>query len=238
MTMKHQRLYEQIEEVLSNEIAEGVYKPGDTLPPERDLMERFGVGRPSIREALFSLSKRGQIEVTSGRRPRVLEPSFDTVIHEMDLIVRQVLNNKSNIFHLMELRRILECALVRKLAVEATDSQIAELRHKLNKNQEALGHLDRFWKTDSDFHSTIALMNGNPLLPTIVDVILNWLILNRRVTLSAPGSDHNAYEHHTKIFEGIASKDPDVAEKCMERHLLDVEERVAEQLKGQAENMI
>jgi len=230
MAMKQRRLYEQVEEVLSNEIAEGIYKPSSLLPTERDLMERFGVGRPSIREALFSLSKRGLIEVSSGRRPRVLEPSFDTILHEMDLIVRQVLNKKTNIFYLMELRRILECALVRKLAAEASESQIQELRDKLDSNKQALGHHERFWKTDSEFHSTIARMNGNPVLPIIVDAILNWLILNRRVTLSAPGSDQNAYEFHAKVFEAISRKDPDLAEKRMEQHLLDVEKRVEEQL--------
>lgn len=231
--MKQQKLSEKIEEILSNEIAEGVYKPGDALPPERDLMTRFDVGRPSVREALFSLSRRGLIDAGSGRRPRVLEPSFDIIIHELDLIVRQVLNNTTNIFHLMELRRILECALVRKLATEATDAKIEELRIKLDANRNALGFHDRFWKTDSEFHSTIARMNSNPLLPTIIDVILNWLIENRRVTLSAPGSDRTAYDHHSDIFDAISQKDPDLAEKMMERHLLSVEERVAEQLRHQ-----
>lgn len=229
--MKQQKLYEQVEKVLSDEIAEGVYKPGDPLPPERVLMERFDVGRPSIREALFSLSKRGLVDMGSGRRPRVLEPSFDTIIHELDVIVRQVLNNKSNIFHLMELRRILECALVRKLATEATQDQIQDLRIKLDANEQAIGNLDLFWKTDSDFHSAIARMSGNPVLPTIVDVILNWLIENRRVTLASPGSETNAFAFHKRIFEAISNKDPNRAEIAMEDHLLSVEARVAKALK-------
>ena len=233
--MKRHKLYEQVEKILSDEIAEGIYKPGEPLPPERELMERFEVGRPSIREALFSMSKRGLIDMGSGRSPRVLEPNFDTVIHELDITVRQVLSNKSNIIHLMELRRILECALARKLASEVTDEQILELREKLNKNQLALGSLDRFWKTDSDFHSTIASMNGNPVLPTIIDVILNWLIENRRVTLSAPGSDNKAFKAHKKIFEAISNRDPDLAEKCMEEHLLSVEKRVSATLRDQPE---
>lgn len=232
--MKQQKLYEQIEELLSNEIAEGIYKPGDALPTERDLMERFEVGRPSIREALFSLSKRGLIEAGSGRRPRVLEPNFDTVLHELDLIVRQILNVQSNIFHLMELRRILECSLARRLAKIATDAQIEELRMRLGANRSALGHLEQFWKTDSEFHSTIARMNNNPILPTIIDAILGWLIQNRRVTLSAPGSDRSSYEHHEAIFDAIASRDPDLAEKQMERHLLIVERRVTQQLEDRA----
>lgn len=230
--MKQQKLYEQVEQVLSEEIAEGIYKPGDALPPERELMERFDVGRPSIREALFSLSKRGLVEMGSGRRPRVLKPSFDTIIGELDVIVRQVLNDTSNIAHLMELRRILECALARKLASEVTDDEIVELKAKLDENQKALGSLHQFWATDSEFHSMIARMSGNPVLPTIVDVILSWLIENRRVTLSAPGSDKMAFKAHQKIFEGISTRNPDLAEESMKEHLLSVEHRVKEALQS------
>ena len=231
--MRQQKLYEQVEKVLSEEIAQGIYKPGEPLPPERELMERFEVGRPSIREALFSLSKRGLVEMGSGRRPRVLEPSFDTIIQELDVIVRQVLNNKSNIYHLMELRRILECSLVRKLASQATAEQVLELKSKRDANKNAMGHMGQFWKSDSDFHSTIARMNGNPVLPTIVDVILKWLIENRRVTISGPLSEETAYAFHKRIFMAVSNKDPDAAEKAMEEHLLSVEGRVREAFKGQ-----
>ena len=224
--MKQQKLYQQIEAALSEEIAEGVFKPGDALPPERDLMERFGVGRPSVREALFSLSRRGLIEVGSGRRPRVVEPSFDVVLNEVDVIARQALRRRENIFHLMELRRILECALVRKLAIEAADDQLAELSEKLKENEEALGDLQRFWRTDSNFHKAIARMSGNPVLPIIVEMVLTLLIDNRKVTLSMPGSAERALKDHRAIFNAISARQPDAAEQAMATHLISVEERV------------
>ncbi len=224
--MKPLKLYQQIEEALSEEIAEGTYKPGDAMPPERDLMERFGVGRPSIREALFSLSKRGLIELGSGRRPRVLEPNFDVVLGEIDVIARLALRRDDNLFHLMELRRILECALVRKLALEATEEQISELKEKLIENEAALGDLQKFWKTDSEFHKSIARMSGNPLLPTIVESVLTWLIDNRKVTLAMPGSADRALKDHTIIFNAISARQPDAADQAMANHLISVEERV------------
>lgn len=224
--MKQQKLYQQVEKVLSEEIAEGVYKPGDALPPERELMERFEVGRPSIREALFSLAHRGLVELGSGRRPRVAEPSFDIVLAELDIIARQALRKKDSIFHLMELRRILECALARKLAVEATDEQIRMLRRKLDENEAAIGDLKKFWQTDSAFHKALANTSGNPLLPAIIDSILTWLIDNRTVTLSIPGSDQRAFKHHHAIFRAIEARQPDAAEQAMAKHLISVEERV------------
>jgi GntR family transcriptional regulator, sialic acid-inducible nan operon repressor len=225
-SMKQKKLYQQVEEALSEEIAEGVYKPGDALPAERDLMERFGVGRPSIREALFSLSRRGLIEIGSGRRPRVAEPSFDIVIGELDVLARQALRDQNNLFYLMELRRILECALARKLAVEINDKQISELQQKLEENEAALGDLHKFWRTDSEFHKTIARMCGNPLLPVLVGAILSWLIDNRKVTLSMPGSAERACNDHHAIFNAIRAHQPEAADLAMAKHLISVEERV------------
>jgi GntR family transcriptional regulator, sialic acid-inducible nan operon repressor len=234
--VKQIKLYERIEETLAEEIATGVYKPGDALPTERALMARFEVGRPSIREALFSLSKRGLVEAGSGRRPRVLKPSFDVVIGEMNLIVRQVLNDSENIVHLMELRRLLECALARKAASEASDAQISDLGDKLELNRLALGHLHNFWASDSAFHAAIARMSGNPILPVIIDVVLNWLINQRRVTMTDSDSDLMAYQQHEAIFKAIAARDPDAAEAAMDAHLRHVEKRVvsraAEENKG------
>ena len=232
--MKQVKLYQQVEERLAEEIVNGVFKPGDMLPAERDLMERFNVGRPSIREAVFSLSKRGLIEVGSGRRPRVLQPSFDIVLRELNLIVRQVLNTPENIMHLMEIRRLLECSLARKAAFEATGSQIEDLRAKLEDNEQALGHLQRFWETDAAFHASIARMSGNPILPTIVDLVLKWLIDNRRVTISEPGSDETAFRHHQAIFEAIERRNPDNAENAMQTHLQHVERSVSLQFMRQA----
>ncbi len=221
--MKQQKLSEPIEKALAEDIAEGNFNPGDMLPSERELMERFAVGRPSIREALFSLSKRGLIEVGSGRRPRVLEPSFDVVTHELDLIVRQVLNKQSNVANLMELRRVIERALARKLAVEITDAQIEILGAKLQANRDALPDLELFWTTDSDFHASIAAECGNPIFPVIVNALLNWLIIQRRVTLSQPGRPEMALKFHEQIFDAIARHDPDAAEERMNAHLLSVE---------------
>jgi len=231
--MKHQKLYQQVEAVLAEEIAEGIFKPGDPLPAERELMERFGVGRPSIREALFSLSKRGLIEVGSGRRPRVLEPGFEIVLSELDVIARQALRKSENVFHLMELRRILECALVRKLALEASDEQIKELKEKLDANEAALGNLQQFWRTDSEFHKAIARMSGNPVLPAIVEAVLTWLIDNRRVTLAMPGSAERALKHHQTIYNAISARLPDAADQAMAAHLISVEERVRASLQAQ-----
>ena len=217
--MQQTKLYEKIEVELAEEIASGVYSPGDALPSERELMERFNVGRPSIREALFSLSKRGLIQAGSGRRPRVLQPSFDTVLGEMNLVARQILRDQGNVESLVDLRGLLECSIARRAAVEATPEQVDDLRQKLAANQAAIGTYEPFWESDIEFHMAIARISNNYLVPVIIGTVLKWLVEQQRVTIRKPGVDKKSYLQHKDIVEAIAKGDPDAAEAAMRTHL-------------------
>src|SRR5258708_13387011 len=73
--IKRRRLYEDVASGLEQMIRDANFAPGDQLPSERDLMVRFGVGRPAVREAMFHLQKMGVIEVRSGERARVTRPT-------------------------------------------------------------------------------------------------------------------------------------------------------------------
>jgi GntR family transcriptional regulator, sialic acid-inducible nan operon repressor len=55
-------------------------RPGDFLPSERELMQSYAVGRPSIREAMQNLQRMGLIEINHGERPRMATPSFDRMV--------------------------------------------------------------------------------------------------------------------------------------------------------------
>ena len=217
--MQQTKLYEQVEAELAEEIAEGVLAPGDALPAERELMERFGVGRPSIREALFSLAKRGLIQAGSGHRPRVLQPNFDTVIGELSIVARQILRDQGNVETLVDLRGLLECGIARRAAVNATAEQVDDLRAKLAANKAAIGTYEPFWETDVEFHSAIAKIANNPVVPVLVDTILKWLIEQQRVTVRKAGIDKKSYRQHFDIVEAIAKGDPDAAEAAMQTHI-------------------
>ena len=65
----------EVVELIEAAIASGEYAVGDRLPSEKELAERFGVGRPSVREALFMLQQQGLVDITSGARARVTAPS-------------------------------------------------------------------------------------------------------------------------------------------------------------------
>ena len=80
-------------------------RPGDLLPSERELMQSYAVGRPSIREAMQSLKRMGLIEINHGERPRVAAPSFARMVDSVSETMRHILiNSPATLDHLKEAR--------------------------------------------------------------------------------------------------------------------------------------
>ena len=83
IVIERKKLFEHVAAHLEAQILAGKLRPGDQLPPERDLQTSFGVGRPAIREALISLQKAGLVELTNGARARVLMPTASHIFTGM-----------------------------------------------------------------------------------------------------------------------------------------------------------
>ena len=123
------KLSEQVLERLHEMIRTHELKPGEFMPSERTLMERFGVGRPAVREALQSLHNSGLITITHGERSRVNAITAGTVLDQSDQIARLLLDSvPSNLDHLKEARQMFELGIVGVAAEKASEADIAALR--------------------------------------------------------------------------------------------------------------
>ncbi len=98
-------------------------------------MEFFNVGRPSVREALAALKRKGLVQINNGERARVTMPSADTIISELSGMAKDFLTQPSGIAHFEQLRLFFESSLVRYAAEYATDDQIAQLTKALGDQQ-------------------------------------------------------------------------------------------------------
>src|SRR5437660_9174319 len=125
------KLFEQVAAHLEREILEGKLKPGDRLPPERDLQARFGVGRPAIREALITLQRSGLLEISNGMPARVAQPRVEGIVASMIPAVRQMLAGADGQRQLQGVRLFMEIGLVRHAAVSATEEDLAKLAQAL-----------------------------------------------------------------------------------------------------------
>ena len=213
------KLFEQVAHHLERRILDGHWKPGDLLPPERELQNLFGVGRPSIREALITLQRAGLVETSNGARSRVATPKAADLIGSMGSSVRQMLAAPDGPKQFQDARLFLETGLARHAARAATPADIERLAQALSDNAQAIGHRDRFIATDIAFHFLLAEISGNPIFVAVHDAISAWLLEQRVVTLESPGQERIAFEAHRAIYAAIEARDPDRAEAAMADHL-------------------
>jgi GntR family transcriptional repressor for pyruvate dehydrogenase complex len=217
--IRRRKLYEDIAQHLEQRIRDQDVAPGEQLPSERDLMREFGVGRPAVREALFHLQKMGLVELRSGGRARATRPTPKVVVESLAGTARYLLAEPDGVRHFQEARAFFETGLARYAAEHATEEDLSDLRDALEANRRSLSDLARFEKTDVEFHHILAVIPGNPIFEAFHAAIAAWLVEQRHVTLTYPGANEIAYEFHRRIYEAIAARDPDEAERVIRAHL-------------------
>jgi GntR family transcriptional regulator, sialic acid-inducible nan operon repressor len=231
--IKRRKLYEEVLDHLERMIREGEFAESGRLPSERELMRLFGVGRPAIREALFHLRKMGLIEIRSGERARLTQPTPQFVIDSLAGTARHMISAPGGVHNFQNARLFFEVGLARHAALEATEEDLASLEEALEVNRQSIGDLKRFVQTDVAFHYVLALVPGNPIFTAIHTALSEWLQEQRRTTL-APGQDVRAYQAHRAIYEAVVSRDPDRAEAAMRAHLDYVARRYNDVVEGRA----
>lgn len=213
------KLYEQVAEHLQNEILSGVLKPGERLPPERDLQATFGVGRPAIREALITLQRSGLVEIGNGAPARVVQATVAGVVENMRPAVMQMLGGADGQKNLQGVRLFMEIGLVRHAAEFATKDDLRALTAALEANRRAGDDVDDFMRTDVAFHFVLACTMGNPAFLALHDAMSGWLREQRAVALGEPGEPGRGYAAHVHIHDAVTARDPDAAEAAMRAHL-------------------
>jgi GntR family transcriptional repressor for pyruvate dehydrogenase complex len=223
--IRRRRLSDEVVSRLEAMIQDGRYPPGDQLPSERELMQMFGVGRPAVREALFSLQKMGLVAIQAGDRARVTRPTPEAVVEGLSGVARHLLAAPGGIENLQDARLFFEVGLARHAASHRSKSDLEALATTLTANKAAIGDIERFERTDVAFHYMLAVIAKNPIFTALHAAIVEWLVEQRHTTLSWPGRKgtfKRAYDAHRAIYEAIAASDPDAAEAAMRSHLAHV----------------
>lgn len=217
------KLSEQVLERLREMIRSGDLGPGDFMPSERTLMERFGVGRPAVREALQALHTQGLITISHGERSRVNELSANLVLDNSDKIANIFLDAlPANLEHLKEARRMFEFGITRAAAERATKSDVETLRKHVAQQEVYLTRdLDvrNFVEADMAFHTGIAEILGNPVITAASTAMLRWLQDYHTALLHWSEHEQVTLDEHMRIIERIEANDADGAVDEMRSHL-------------------
>ncbi|HDW3168789.1 TPA: transcriptional regulator NanR, partial [Escherichia coli] len=211
--LKRKKLSELVEEDLENMIRQEVFKEGEYIPSERALMEMFNVGRPSVREALATLRRKGLIEVNNGERAKVCRPTPYTLINELSGIARDYMSSKDGMQHFEELRLLFELMLVRYASIYATSEQKNRLNQAIEDCRKYVDNNVNFIHADINFHRILSEIPENPIFVAIHTALINWLINSHTREYGHLTKEQNtiSLKQHIDIYNAICDGNPDKA---------------------------
>jgi GntR family transcriptional regulator, transcriptional repressor for pyruvate dehydrogenase complex len=221
--LERRKVYEQIAEQLLGQIGSGRLRPGDVLPPERELTESFGVGRSSIREALRMLESQGVISAVNGGALVVAEAANPL---NSSLRLLFTLDARTGIHDLFELRRILDCEAAALAAERRTDEHLEEMDATIEEMDASLGssgRADDFIEADLRFHLAVAEATGNRLLLHSMQAVRDVVRRALMTVFFIPHSPEQALVEHRAVRRAIAAGDGARARQEMFDHLVRVE---------------
>jgi DNA-binding FadR family transcriptional regulator len=213
------RAADEIVRALEARIATGELAEGAPLPPERNLIETFGVSRTVVREAVATLASRGLVESRPRFRPVVRRPGYHAALAAADGVMRHLLAGTAGVRNLYDVRIFLEAGLVRHAALHARKSDIERLATALAANGAAISDSDDFYQTDVRFHAVLYDFPGNPIFPAIHRAFTDWLAPHWIKMPRSPERNRVNYRRHADIFEAIRDREPDAAEAALKSHL-------------------
>lgn len=217
--------YEEIASQLRALMENGTLRAGDKLPSTKELSERFGVGRSTMREALSALKAMGWIEIRQGGGCRVLPRGEGGYVPPELESLRM---NRETLLHLLEARRTLEVSGASIAAGKRTDDDLQTLGRIVADMERSIGDDAEGERTDVAFHSALAGMTHNPILRQLFESIVTQLELAirevRRVELYANRSvAERLLTEHRAVYAAVAAGDAEEAARAMIRHLRHVE---------------
>jgi GntR family transcriptional repressor for pyruvate dehydrogenase complex len=218
--VKTSRLFEQIVQQVEDSILNNQLKPGDQLPAERDLAQRFGVSRTAVREAVKTLREKGLVEAYTGRGTFVTNGTSQAIRQSLDLMIR--INQQEGSANLAELRQVLEPEIAALAAPRIEEQLLSTMREAVVIMDRNLHDPDAYVEADLDFHLALAEAVGNPLILSLLDSIVGLLREQRSRIFKVDGGPERGQFHHKRILAAIEKRDPDKAREAMRAHLKQV----------------
>jgi GntR family transcriptional regulator, transcriptional repressor for pyruvate dehydrogenase complex len=220
------RVYAEVARQLQARIVEEL-KPGDMLPPERELVQRFGVSRSSIRDAIRSLEAVGLLEPRQGVGTVVRALSADAVVSPVTSVL---LEKRKAINELVDVRLILEPPLAWRAALHATPEQIREMETILDRQDAKLQQGEPATEEDTAFHHAVAMAADNTVMLKLLNVLMDVLHEARERSLQIGARQRKSLAGHRRIVAALKQRDPEAAQVAMRQHILEIQKIVLQEL--------
>jgi GntR family transcriptional repressor for pyruvate dehydrogenase complex len=229
--VRSSRLYEQIVQQVEESIRQGTLKPGDQLPPERELAQQFGVSRTAVREAVKALREKGFVEAYPGRGTFITDGTSHAIRQSLDRMIK--IGQPEGSTFLAEVREILEPEIAALAAARAEEEDLASMREAVEVMDNAKRDSDAFIEADLDFHLALAEAAANPIILSLIDSIVGLLREQRLRIFQVEGGPERGQYHHKRILEAVERHDAVAAREAMKAHLRQVRDDCKETPSGQ-----
>ncbi|GAB4269749.1 MAG: pyruvate dehydrogenase complex transcriptional repressor PdhR [Deferrisomatales bacterium] len=220
--VKSPKLSDAIAGQLERLILEGILKPGERLPPERELAQRLEVSRPSLREALQKLEVMGLVEQRQGGGTYVagiLAPVL------MEPLLHVFQRHPETVYDLLEFRQALEGISAYYAASRSTEADREILSRRLEAIEEAhrRGDPGAEAEADAEFHLAIAEASHNVVLLHIMrglfDLLRKGIVASREKLYLKAGVRETLYNQHRSLCRAVLAADPEAARTAASEHL-------------------
>jgi GntR family transcriptional regulator, transcriptional repressor for pyruvate dehydrogenase complex len=211
----------------------GELAPGQSLPSEADLADRYSVSRLTIREAVKLLAGRGLLELSRGRRAMVREPDGSAFTDFLTSLVRA---DPKGLFDLVEVRSSLEVQSATLAAKRANRAGLVAIENALQGMRDALGDTAnfadeaaeaRFHECDFGFHEAVALASGNRVLGYLFEAMAvplrEGFFISQRGHADRGHTPLDTIAAHQRILDCIKAGNGRAAGEAMRVHLRDTE---------------
>ncbi len=220
-------LPERIAARLVSLIAERQLRPGDKLPPERDLAATMQVSRPSLREALRALAMLNIVEIRQGSGTYVTSLKPEVLIEHLEFVFSV---DDATFAELLEARLMLEPGLAAAAATRATDEELAQLRACVNRAAAHVDDPEAFLAADLELHQLISAAARNQIIARVMDSLTRLGMASRRRTVILPGVRAQTLHDHQAIVEALLRRDSEAAANIMRQHLEDIRSNLRDSL--------
>lgn len=210
------KLTASVFEQLLSYVVSGSWRPGDRIPPERELCQQLGIARTSLREALKAMELVGMLD------SRVGDGTF--VCPRTEFLSRPLLwaftgTDHEELQEIMEARTIIEENLAALAAKRASSEQIGEIGRAVQLMRDSIARGDSILEADMAFHLAVSAAAQNGILRNAVQLLRNlmrqWILYK----LLIPDIPQTVLKRHVAIYRAIAGRKPNAARSAMRLHL-------------------
>lgn len=221
-------LVPEIVEALSQDIRESRLKPGDKLPTESALVDRFDVSRTVVREAISRLQASGLVETRHGIGTFVMEPQESGTFR----IAPEDFATVADVIELLELRISVESEAAGLAAERRSNENLAVMESALSAFRESIALESDGVPSDFQFHMEVARATGNRHFTDLMTYLGTMIIPRTRLKTAQHASEgrlaylQRVHHEHECIYEAIKSQNPELARMAMRNHLSQSKERL------------